>query len=71
MTSSYENDAPGMRGIRSRTENGPLRVKRGDTHIATIEQQYRIDLGVRGDMHWQTYKSLFCINSLNDLITGR
>lgn len=71
MTSSYENDAPGMRGIRSRTENGPLRVKRGDTHIATIELQYNIDLGVRGDMHWETFKRLSGVKSLNDLITGR
>ncbi len=37
-------DAPGMRGIRSRNDNGQLRQKRSDTHIGTIEQQYGIDL---------------------------
>lgn len=44
-------DAPGMRGIRSRDENGPLRRKRGDTHVGTIERQYDRDFGVRDDMH--------------------
>jgi hypothetical protein len=28
-------DAPGMRGYRSRNEDGELRQKRGDTHIST------------------------------------
>lgn len=27
------NDTPGMRGIRSRNEDGQLRQKRGDTHV--------------------------------------
>jgi hypothetical protein len=35
-----EKDAPGMRGYRSRNEDGELRQKRGDTHIGTIEKQY-------------------------------
>jgi len=37
--SNHNNDAPGMRGYRSRNENGPLRAKRGDTLIGTIECQ--------------------------------
>lgn len=64
-------DAPGMRGDRSRDKNGRLRDKRDDTHIGTIEKQYRIDLGVRSDMQLGTYLEREGIKSLNDLITGK
>jgi len=36
-------DAPGMKGLRSRNESGPLRAKRGDTLVGTIERQYGVD----------------------------
>lgn len=65
------NDAPGMRGCRSRNESGPLRAKRGDTLIDTIEGLYNVDLGVRGDMHWDTFKRVTGVKSINDLITGK
>lgn len=42
-------DDPSMTGQRSRNEPGPLRRKRSDTRADTIEQQYHVDLGVRGD----------------------
>jgi hypothetical protein len=45
------HDAPGMKGYRSRTESGPLREKRGDTHFGSIEQKYHRDFNVRDDMH--------------------
>jgi len=61
-------DAVGMRGYRSRNENGLLRDKRDDTHVGTIEKQYDIDLGVRSDMHLGTYLKEHKIKSLNDLI---
>ncbi len=64
-------DAPGMRGIRSRNQNGLLRDKRDDTHIGTIEKQYCIDLNVRSDMHLGSFLKSHNIKSLNDLITGR
>lgn len=64
-------DAPGMRGDRSRDRSGPLRQKRGDTHMGTIEKQYNRDLGVRSDMHLDTYLKEKGIKSLNDLITGQ
>src|SRR5439155_8976309 len=42
------NDDPSMRGCRSRNDgSGQLRLKRGDTLAATIEQQYGVELGVR------------------------
>ena len=65
-----KNDAPGMRGERGRNNDGPLRQKRGDTHIGTIEKQYNIDLNVRSDMHLDTFLENNKINSLNDLING-
>lgn len=65
-----KNDDPGMRGQRSRNENGQLREKRDDTHISTIEKQYGIDLNVRGDMHLGTYLNQNNISSLNDLVRG-
>jgi len=64
-------DAPGMRGFRSRNSNGLLRDKRDDTHMSTIEKQYGRDFGVRDDMHLGTYLKEYNINSLNDLITGQ
>lgn len=64
-------DASGMKGVRSRNESGELREKRGDTHIETIEDQYNIDLGVRGDMHLDTYLKEHDLKSLNDLINNQ
>ena len=61
-------DAPGMRGIRSRDENGPLRKKRDDTHVGTIEQKYQRDFGVRSDMHLGKLLDQECATSLHQLI---
>lgn len=64
-------DAPGMRGDRSRDRSGPLRQKRGDTHMGTIEKQYDRDFGVRSDMHLDTYLNEKGKKSLNDLVNGQ
>jgi hypothetical protein len=66
-----KKDAPGMRGYRTRNNDGRLRDKRDDTQIGTIEKQYGIDLGVRSDMQLGTYLEKHNIKSLNDLITGK
>ena len=63
-------DAPGMKGIRSRNESGPLRAKRGDTLVGTIEKQYGVDLGVRGVMVLDTLKERTGMASLNDILRG-
>jgi hypothetical protein len=63
-------DAAGMRGIRSRNNDGELRQKRGDTHVGTIEKRYGIDLGVRSDMHLGTLLEQEKVKSLNDLLNG-
>jgi len=68
---NIKNDAPGMRGPRSRNQSGSLRAKRGDTKIGTIEHRYGLDLGVRNDMRWDTYKEKTGVASINDLITGK
>lgn len=52
---SNKNDAPGMRGERSRNIDSLLRQKLSDTHIGTVEKKYGIELGVRNDMHLGTY----------------
>jgi hypothetical protein len=64
-------DADGMKGYRSRNQNGQLRDKRDDTHMGTIEKQYNRDFGVRSDMQLGTFLKEKKINSLNDLITGK
>lgn len=66
-----KQDAFGMRGYRTRNENGELRDKRNDTHISTIEKQYDIDLKAKGNMHLGTYLKEHKIKSLNDLINGQ
>ncbi|KJS05470.1 MAG: hypothetical protein VR77_08480 [Flavobacteriales bacterium BRH_c54] len=68
---AIKNDAPGMKGQRGRNQDGQLRQKRGDTHVGTIEKQYNIDLGVRSDMHLDTYFKKNNIESLNDLINNK
>lgn len=70
MAKKCKNDAPGMKGCRSRNKDGQLRDKRDDTHIGTIEKQYGRDFGVRSDMHLGTFLKTKSIKSLNDLITG-
>lgn len=61
-------DAPGMKGQRSRTQDGTLREKRSDTHMGTIEKQYGQDFGVRSDMHLGTFLEKNDVSSLNDLM---
>jgi hypothetical protein len=61
-------DAPGMKGNRSRNEDGQLRRKRGDTHIGTIEEEYGVDLGQRSDMHLETLLKQRGAESLDNLL---
>lgn len=63
-----KNDAPGMKGDRSRNQDGQLRDKRDDTHMGTIEKQYNRDFGVRSDKELGNFLKDNKMNSLNDLI---
>ncbi|MFZ5982475.1 MAG: hypothetical protein ACOYS2_02820 [Patescibacteria group bacterium] len=65
---SKVKDAPGMKGIRSRNPHGPLRAKRGDTLLKTIEKQYGIEFkDARKDMRLDNYLKKHNKKSLNDL----
>ena len=68
MAKHCKNDAPGMAGCRSRNQKGPLREKRGDTFVGTIEKEYGVDFGVRSDMHLDTLLEQKKVASLNDLL---
>jgi hypothetical protein len=57
-----------MKGDRSRTKRGPLRRKREDTHVGTIEERYGRDFGVRSDMELGTLLKREDKSSLNDLL---
>jgi hypothetical protein len=61
-------DAPGMRGQRSRNADGQLRQKRGDTHVGSIEDEYGVDFGVRSDMHLGTLLRREEVESLDELL---
>lgn len=61
-------DAPGMKGYRSRNEDGHLRKTRNDKHVETLENQYGVDFGVRGNMHIGTLLEKTGMESVNDLI---
>lgn len=65
------NDAPGMRGNRSRGESGQLRRKRGDTEVGTIERKYGRDFGARSDMHLKTLLEREGAGSLHELLNGK
>lgn len=65
---TVKNDAPGMKGLRGRNNDGQLREKRGDTHMGTIEKNYNRDFGVRSDMELDNFLNKNGLNSLNDLI---
>ena len=62
-------DAPGMRGIRSRNPRGPLRAKRGDTQLKTIEKEYGIEFSdARSNMRLDNYLKKHNKKSLDDLL---
>lgn len=68
MSKKVLHDAPGMRGQRSRNKTGELREKRGDTRVDTIEKQYNIDIGMRGDAHLDTALDRHKVDSLHELV---
>jgi hypothetical protein len=62
------NDAPGMRGFRSRNKDGQMRDTRDDKHVSTLEEQYHRGFGVRSDMQVGTLLKKTSMESVNDLI---
>jgi hypothetical protein len=68
MARTGAKDAPGMKGLRSRTKSGSLREKRSDTLNRTIEEKYHIDTGLRADAHLDTVLKRHNVDSLNELV---
>ncbi len=68
MAKHQAPDAPGMKGYRSRDLTGPLREKRSDTLIGTIEREYRVDLNARSDMKLGTLLERRGVTSLKQLL---
>lgn len=64
-------DAPGMRGRRSRNQNGRLRDTRDDKFVGTLEAQYNRDFGVRSDMHVGTLLERTGIASVKQLLESQ
>ena len=54
--------------LDSDAKDGKPCRKHGDTHVATIEEMYDRDFGVRGDMHLETLLDREGKDSLNDLL---
>lgn len=68
---SVRKDDPGMKGERSRTDEGTLRRKRSDTHAGTIEDQYHVDLGVRSDKQLGNILKDEGVSSLSELLRNK
>ena len=63
-----DTNALELPGHAARTQQGRLRKIREDTQMGTLEQRYHVDLGVRSDMEWGTFKEKFDINSVKDAL---
>jgi hypothetical protein len=61
-------DAPGMKGYRPRNEDGELRQKRADTLVRTLEKEYDVDLGRRGDMQLGTLRKELGVTDIKDIL---
>ncbi len=61
-------DADGMKGYRSRNQDGRLRDTRDDKLVKTLEKQYNRDFGVRADMQVGNLLKRTGMASVNDLI---
>ena len=53
---------------RSRDEDGEIRHKRNDTLVRTVEAEYGVDLGLRGDAKLKTALEQHDVPTLSKLI---
>ncbi len=63
-----DTNAENMPGHAARTQGGRLRKIRGDTLIETLEERYGVDLGVRSDMRWDTFKEEKKVESVKEAL---
>jgi hypothetical protein len=59
----------GMNTSRTRDDNGQLRQKRGDTLVGSLEREYHVDFGVRGDMQLGTLRDRTGLTSIDALVS--
>ncbi len=57
-----------MKAVRTKTKTGQFKLKRFDTKIRTIEKEYGVDLGVRGDMKLGNYLKKKGYSSLSRML---
>lgn len=57
-----------MKNSRTKTQSGQFVAKRFDTKISTIEKEYDVELGVRGDMKLGNYLKLKGYPSLSKML---
>jgi hypothetical protein len=55
-------------GLRSRDLTGRLRLKRGDTLVGTVEQQYGVDFHCRSDMRLETLRKEVGLVGMKELV---
>ncbi len=55
---------------RQKNKKNQLEIKRFDTKISTIEKQYDINLGVRGDMKFGNYLKKVGYPSLSKMLSS-
>ena len=60
-----------IKAIMKTIKNMPIRKKRGDTLIKTIEKKYGVDLGYRSDMQLHTALKKAGVPSLSKLLTSK
>jgi hypothetical protein len=65
-----KHDAPNMKGPRARNDDGELRQVRGDKLVSTIEAEYDVDLGVRGDMRLDTLRERLGVTDMKDILAS-
>lgn len=59
-----------MKKTRTKAKDGKFVAKRFDTKISTVEKQYGVDLGVRGDMKLGNYLKKQGYPSLSKMLKG-
>ena len=67
-TSPVRHDGEGMTRPRARDVTGRLRLKRGDTLVGTLEEQYGVDFHCRSDMRLETLRKEVGLTGIRELV---
>ena len=66
--SPVRHDHEGMTRRRARDVTGRLRLKRGDTLVGTLEEQYGVDFHCRSDMRLETLRKEVGLGGIRELV---